>query len=139
MRRDPHEHGPMLTDADRLLELVRRMNADAFARTFRKGLPAKAFMSVITALPTDRLNELMDRARSAAWMDRTRVRGPQTGSAGATPWATVIRAARKQAGMSQVELAAALGIQQSSVSRGAPCGTVGDEGNDCAKAPGISR
>lgn len=114
---DPHEHGPMLTDADRLLELVRRMNADQFVRTFRKGLPAQALMRVITALPAERLNQLMDRARSAAWTDKARVRRSQRGSAGARPWATVIRTARTQAGMSQVRLAAALGIQQSTVSQ----------------------
>ena len=114
MRPDPHERGPLLTDADRLLELVRRMNADQFARTFRKRLPAPALMRVITALPTERLNELMDRARRAAWMGRTRV---QRGSPGATPWATAIRSARVRAGMTQVQLAVALGIGQPTVSQ----------------------
>jgi DNA-binding transcriptional regulator YiaG len=107
----------MLTDAHRLLELVRRMNANEFAGTFRKGLPPQALMSVITALPTQRLNDLMDRARSATWMGKARLRRPQRASAGTTPWARVIRAARTQAGMSQVELAAALGVKQSTVSQ----------------------
>lgn len=112
---DPHEHGPLATDAERLLLLVRRMNAAEFAGVFRHDLAASELMRVVTSLPTDRLNHLMDRARR-----------PDPPAPPETPdhprhtkqsLASAIRTARKQAGMLQVELAAALGVRQSSVSQ----------------------
>jgi len=54
----------MITDADRLVWLVRRMPAEDFARVFREGLPAPELMRIITALPTERLNDLTDQARA---------------------------------------------------------------------------
>ncbi len=59
------DRGPMIADADRLIWLVRGMAASEFTRRFRDGLPAAELMGVITELPTDRLNELRDRARHA--------------------------------------------------------------------------
>jgi hypothetical protein len=58
----PREHGPVLSDADRLLLLVRRMHAIEFASVFRQELGASELMQVITAVPTGRLKGLLDRA-----------------------------------------------------------------------------
>ncbi len=109
------DHGPMIADADRLIWLVRGMAASEFTRRFRDGLPAAELMGVITALPSDRLNELTDRARQAGAdshdVSHTRKQDHDLALAGA------IREARKRAGMSQGQLAEALGIRQSSVSQ----------------------
>ena len=110
MDRDPYEHAPAPNDAERLLWAVRRMSAEEFASVFREGLSAQGLMTVITALPGDRLNGLMDRARRQA------PRRPGRHLA-KPPLADAIRAARVEACMNQVELAAALGVRQSSVSQ----------------------
>jgi DNA-binding transcriptional regulator YiaG len=68
-------------------------------------------MQVITALPAGRLNGLMDQAR------RSLTREPSRPTQQDRPLAVEIREARTRARMSQVELAAALGIRQSSVSQ----------------------
>jgi DNA-binding transcriptional regulator YiaG len=111
MDSDRFQRGPMLTDADRLLLVVRRMHTSEFARVFRDGLSAQGLMTVITALPGDRLNDLMDRARGTTPTVRKRER------AQGSPLKVAIRAARKRAGMNQKELAAAVGVRQSSVSQ----------------------
>jgi DNA-binding XRE family transcriptional regulator len=109
----PGTHRATLTDADRLLLVVRRMSAGELALIFRDGLSAQKLMSVITALPTDRLNELMDRARGLGLSEAPQ-HWPRSED---MSLATVIRQARKRAGLSQVELAQGLGIRQSSVSQ----------------------
>jgi DNA-binding transcriptional regulator YiaG len=110
MDRDPYEHAPASNDAERVLWAVRRMSAEGFARVFREGLSAQGLMTVITALPGDRLNGLMDRARRQA----PRQPAPHLAK---PSLADAIRSARVEAGMSQVEVAAALGVRQSSVSQ----------------------
>jgi len=105
----------MLTDAHRLLLLVRRMPVDEFATVFRQDLGAPELMQVITALPPGRLNTLMDHVRQSAAQALSQPTQPERQQH--RPLATEIRQARKHAGMSQVELAAALGIRQSSVSQ----------------------
>ena len=62
-------------------------------------------MTVITALPGDRLNGLMDRARRQA----PRRPAPHLAT---LPLADAIRSARIEAGMNQVVLAAALGVRR---------------------------
>jgi DNA-binding XRE family transcriptional regulator len=106
----------MLTDAHRLLLVVRRMSADAFVRVFRNGLSEQALMTVITSLPTDRLNELMDRARSAPPRP-VKPPQPRDPAERLPAMAVVIRSARKEARMNQWELARAVGVRQSSVSQ----------------------
>jgi DNA-binding XRE family transcriptional regulator len=103
-------------DARRLLELVRRMPAAQFASVFRNGLAPAELMRVIAALSPERRGALIDRARRVQPPAAAGRVGPLDAKAG-LPLGTVIRMARKQAGMSQVELAAALGIHQSSVSQ----------------------
>ncbi len=77
---DGHTHGPVLTDAEQLLLLVRRLDADAdrllllvcgmaaddFVRVFRKDLSPQRLMNIIAALPGDRYRNLINRARSVA-------------------------------------------------------------------------
>jgi DNA-binding XRE family transcriptional regulator len=105
---------PILSDARRLLELVRRMPAAQFASLFRDGLAPAELMRVVAALSPERRGALIDHARRVE--PPSGRAGPLDARAG-LPLGTVIRAARKQAGMLQVELAAALGIHQSSVSQ----------------------
>ncbi len=107
----PREHGPVLSDADRLLLLVRRMHAIEFASVFRQELGTSELMQVITALPTGGLNGLLDRARRSSALESSQPARQDR------PLAVEIREARRRAHMSQVELAAALGIRQSSVSQ----------------------
>ncbi len=83
MDRDPYEHAPAPND----------------------GLSAQGLMTVITALPGDRLNGLMDRARRQA----PRRPAPHLAT---LPLADAIRSARVGACMSQVVLAAALGVRR---------------------------
>ncbi|HZD74286.1 MAG TPA: helix-turn-helix transcriptional regulator [Actinomycetota bacterium] len=107
--------GPMVTDAHRLLEVVGRLSTWEFARLFREGLSSAELMQAITALPTGRLNGLMEHVRRSGAHASSLSAQREFASRG---WlATKIRQARKRAGMSQVELAAALGIRQSSVSQ----------------------
>ncbi len=54
---------PLRNDAERRLRLVCGMTTTDFSGVFRQGLAAQELMSVITVLPTRRLNELTDRAR----------------------------------------------------------------------------
>jgi DNA-binding transcriptional regulator YiaG len=86
-----------------------------FTRRFRDGLPATALVRVVAALPSERLDELAERAHrsgsAASSRRRSREGGPDR------PLATAIRVARQQADMSQGELAERLGIRQSSVSQ----------------------
>jgi DNA-binding transcriptional regulator YiaG len=100
-------------DAQRLLELVRGMPADAFVDLFRTGLPPAELLRVIGALPPDRRDALLDRAGEALPPDRP----GRPGRGAGVSLATAIRQARTRARLSQVELAAALGIRQSSVSQ----------------------
>ncbi len=74
----------MITDADRLVWLVRRMSAEEVARVFRDGLQASELMRIITALPTDRLNDLTDRARQPSGEQRAAL-GPPTVCGGWKP------------------------------------------------------
>jgi DNA-binding transcriptional regulator YiaG len=69
-------------------------------------------MTVITALPTDRLNALMDRARGTTPAAQGARERPQRLSLEAA-----IRISRKRAGMNQKDLAAAVGVRQSSISQ----------------------
>lgn len=109
---DGHTHGPILTGADELLLVVRRLDADTFASVFRKQLSDADLMSIIGALPKERLGRLAAYARGVRREPRTpQVNRPDR------PMAQAIRAARKRAGMNQWELARALGIRQSSVSQ----------------------
>jgi hypothetical protein len=62
---DADTNGPMITDADRLLAVVGQLTTWDFARAFREGLSPAELMQVIAALPTGRLNGLMDQARHA--------------------------------------------------------------------------
>ncbi|HZD00207.1 MAG TPA: helix-turn-helix domain-containing protein [Actinomycetes bacterium] len=110
---DGQTNGPFLTDAGELLLLVRRLDPDAFARIFRKQLPDADLMSIIAALPRERLSRLMTYARGGPHEPRTRPEDHPP----ARPMARAIRIARKRAGMNQWELAVALGIRQSSVSQ----------------------
>ncbi len=111
-------HGPLVSDAERLLlELVGGMPAGEFAGVFRQGLAAQALMRVIAALPTDRRDQLIDRARHASQPPpapgrrAAAVRRPQR------PIATAIRAARQLAGLSQYQVAELVGVKQTSVSQ----------------------
>jgi DNA-binding XRE family transcriptional regulator len=86
-----------------------------FARLFREGLSSAELMRVITALPTGRLNGLMDHARRSGAQGASP--SPQLEPYPRGPLASEIRRARRRAGMSQAELASALGVRQSSVSQ----------------------
>jgi len=110
--RDGPAHGPQLTDTDRLLMYVRRMNIEGFARVFRRKLPDVDLMRVITALPKDRLDELTEKARTQSFG-----RQPLHPDDGRNPLAGAILSARIRAGMGQHALAKALGVRQSSVSQ----------------------
>jgi DNA-binding transcriptional regulator YiaG len=109
---DGHTNGPILTDAEELLLVVRRLDADAFASVFRKQLADVDLMRIVSALPKERLSRLAAHARSAQRTPHT----PEEHQPG-QPLARAIHSARKRAGMSQVELADVLGIRQASVSQ----------------------
>lgn len=102
--------------ARRLLELVRRLPAAEFASLFRNGLAPAELLRVVAALSAERRSALIDHARRVQPPAASGRAGPPDARA-ELPLGTVIRMARKQAGMLQVELAAALGIHQSSVSQ----------------------
>ncbi len=104
-----------ISDANRLLDVVLRMDAEAFARTFRTGMSPAALMRVIAALPAERLNSLTEQVRNADPRPR---RLPESAPRPSpVPMATAIRQARRRAGRSQVAVATALGVKQSSVSQ----------------------
>jgi hypothetical protein len=86
----------MLTDAHRLLTVVGQLTTRDFARVFRDGLSPAELMQVITALPTGRLNGLMDRARRAATQPSSQQTQPWERQQD-RPMAKAIRTARKQA------------------------------------------
>lgn len=133
-------HRPLLNDAERLLLVVRRMPAYEFASVFRQELGASELMQVITALPTGRLNTLMDHARRS--LTQASPQPSQQERQRHRPLATEIREARKRAGLSQVDLAKLLGIRQSSVSqweRGATERPPRTCSTSCASCPGSSR
>jgi DNA-binding transcriptional regulator YiaG len=112
---DGQTNGPLLTDAERLLVYVRRLDAEDFARVFRRRLPDAELMDLIHALPKDRLSRLMDNARSARFSPRAPKQKQENRRD--RPIARAIRIARERVGMSQEGLAEALGITQSSVSQ----------------------
>ncbi len=111
-RAEPQETA---TDTHRLLALVRHMNAHTFTQTFRNGLSSDALLRIINALPTDRRTALTDHARTRRDPQPRHRQPPEPHPDELL--ATVIRTARKRAGMGQAELAATLGIRQSSVSQ----------------------
>jgi DNA-binding transcriptional regulator YiaG len=111
---DGYTRGPLLTDAQRLLLYVRRMNTESFARVFRKQLPDAELMNIVSSLPKDRLSHLMSVARDAQFEPRSRQQEKQRPD---QPMARAIRIARKRAGITQVQLAGALGVRQTSVSQ----------------------
>ncbi len=102
--------------AARLLWLVRHLQPGEVAQTFRRGLSDAELLGVIAALPAQRRDSLLERARQASasapgrWAPLERRPG--------RPLAVALRQARGRAGMSQGELAAAvLGVCQSAVSQ----------------------
>ncbi len=97
---------PVITDADRLIWLVRGMSAGEFTRQFRNGLPAPELLRLIAAPPSDRIDELQERARLAA----ARAARQALAQGEGLPLAQAIRVAREQAGMDQAELAEVLGV-----------------------------
>jgi DNA-binding XRE family transcriptional regulator len=110
---DGHTPGPLLTDAERLLLYVRRLEAPDFVRVFRSQLPGPDLMKIINALPKERLHRLMTNARGRRLTPRPRLQEDFPDQ----PMARAIRLARKRAGLAQYELAKALGVCQSSVSQ----------------------
>jgi DNA-binding XRE family transcriptional regulator len=106
---------PPLSDAERLLWLVRHLQPAAFARTFRRGLSNAELLGVVAALPAERLRALADRARPSseanAWGWGAPDRRPDR------PLATAIRTARQQARISQWQLARLVGVRQAAVSQ----------------------
>jgi DNA-binding transcriptional regulator YiaG len=110
---DGHIPGPLLTDAERLLLYVRRLEAPDFVRVFRSQLTGPDLMKIVNALPEDRLRRLMANARGRHLTPRPRLREELPDQ----PMARAIRLARKRAGLTQYDLAEALGVCQSSVSQ----------------------
>jgi DNA-binding transcriptional regulator YiaG len=106
----------MTTEDDRLVRAVRRMAPQEFTRRFRDGLPASALVRVVAALPAERLDELAEHVQRSESAAPSRPPGLQTGAT-ERPLAVAIRNARRQASMSQGELAERLGIRQSSISQ----------------------
>src|SRR6266496_3689755 len=74
---------PVITDADRLIWLVRGMSAGEFTRQFRNGLPAPELLRLIAALPSHRIDELQERTpgrRASGQTGADAGRGPATRS-----------------------------------------------------------
>ena len=100
---DAEAERPQLNDAELLLRLVRSMTATEFSGVFRQGLSAQELMTVITALPTRRLNELPDCARLLELpVEQQRQHHQQL--------AAVVADARERTRISQAELARRIGL-----------------------------
>lgn len=107
---------PPRNDAERL-RLVRGMTATDLVGAFRHGLSAQELMSVITALPTRRLNELTDRARLLELpVEQQRQHRQHQQLA-------VVVDARIRAGISQAELARRIGVASAAVNQWESAGT----------------
>jgi hypothetical protein len=94
--------GPPLSDAERLLWLVRRMQPTEFARTFRRGLADAELMQVISALPAERWRP--DSAHPPSSGPNPQVPALPDRRADQS-LATAIYTARQQTQMSQLQLA----------------------------------
>jgi DNA-binding transcriptional regulator YiaG len=108
---------PPRNDAERLLRLVRGMTATDLVGAFRHGLSAQELMSVITALPTRRLNELTDRARLLELPVEQQRQHRQCQQL------AVVVDARIRAGISQAELARRIGVASAAVNQWESAGT----------------
>ena len=106
---------PPLSDAERLLWLVRRLPAGEFAGTLRRGLADPDLMGIIAALPGQRRHALTNRARPPGEP------APEARAAAARradrPVASAIRTARQQAQISQRQLARLVGVRQAAGSQ----------------------
>jgi DNA-binding XRE family transcriptional regulator len=109
----------MITDADRLVWLVRRLPAEEVARVFRDGLTPAELLQVIAGLPADRRNDLTSRARQPIGHQHAATLGSvsPTSSGSDRPatehFGQQLARLRRRRGMSQVQLAGLLGRSES--------------------------
>jgi len=103
---------PLRNDAERRLRLVCGMTTTDFSGVFRQGLAAQELMSVITVLPTRRLNELTDRARLLELPVEQQRQHRQH-----QQLAAVVVDARTRTRISQAELARRIGVASAAVNQ----------------------
>ncbi len=109
---------PPSGDAARLLWLVRHLQPADLAQTLHTGLSDAQLLGAVAALPAQRRDSLLERARQASVPPPAPGRWAPLERRPGRPLAVALRQARGRAGMSQGELAAAvLGVCQSAVSQ----------------------
>jgi ribosome-binding protein aMBF1 (putative translation factor) len=109
-------NGSLAVDAERLVALVRGLPPGEFAAIFRRRLSPAGLLRLVAALPTNRRDQLIERARQAGKPPSAATRPPLVCRSD-RPIATAIRTARQLAGRSQAQLAQLLGVRQSCVSQ----------------------
>ncbi len=103
-----------LDDLGAVVGWLRDLPAAGLARWLRTGLTGDELGHLVAALPHDRRAALAAAATAPARRARP---APQQVRDALSPTAAALRQARQRVGLSQAELAEALGIRQSSVSQ----------------------